>query len=68
MMPTTTLSEPQELREYDTFIQVRIRHSKQLADMSMLVPGTIHEVPGIGGIEVIYVGQFVDGEEVDLDT
>lgn len=62
--PTKTQSDPQSVSEYDTFIQVRITHREQLADISMLLAGGKHHIDGVGVIEVEYLCQMLNGEMV----
>lgn len=69
-MPTKTPSEPIRAEDqcdgvvFDTFIQVRITHKEQLADIAMLRYGAKHNVEGLGIIEVEYVCQMLNGEVV----
>lgn len=49
---------------YTTVVHVRITHSKPIAELDMLVAGSVHNLEGIGSLLVVESEQFVDGEKV----
>ena len=50
--------------EHTTVLHVRITHRQPVAQLDMLVAGSVHQLDGVGQLLVVASEQFIDGEPV----